>query len=356
MKGYKAFNKDLTCRKFQFEIGKTYEHSGELSLCNSGFHFCTKLADCFSYYIFSDKPIICEVEILGKVLTDSQRDSKACTDKIKIIRKLSWDEVLNLSNSGYNNSGYNNSGNYNSGNYNSGDYNSGHYNSGYRNSGHYNSGNRNSGNYNSGDYNSGHYNSGYRNSGNYNSGDYNSGDYNSGYRNSGNYNSGYRNSGDYNSGDYNSGDYNSGYRNSGNYNSGDYNSGYRNSGNYNSGNYNSGNYNSGNCNSGFFNTNNPKLRLFNKETNYESSNEIYNKLQKLQKYSKPILIWVSENKMTDQEKKDNPKYETTKGYLKYTGKQKWDKLSKEDEDWLTSLPEFDSDIFFELTGLKLEKK
>ena len=226
MKGYKAFNKDLTCRKFQFEIGKTYEHSGELSLCNSGFHFCTKLADCFSYYIFSDKPIICEVEILGKVLTDSQRDSKACTDKIKIIRKLSWDEVLNLSNSGYNNSGYNNS----------------------------------------------------------------------------------------------------------------------------------GNYNSGNCNSGFFNTNNPKLRLFNKETNYESSNEIYNKLQKLQKYSKPILIWVSENKMTDQEKKDNPKYETTKGYLKYTGKQKWDKLSKEDEDWLTSLPEFDSDIFFELTGLKLEKK
>mgnify|MGYP006267288197 FL=1 len=40
MKGYKGFNPDWTCRDFKFEVGKTFEHKGDVSLCNSGFHFC----------------------------------------------------------------------------------------------------------------------------------------------------------------------------------------------------------------------------------------------------------------------------------------------------------------------------
>lgn len=36
MKAYKGFNKDMTCRGFQYEIGKTYE-TDEADLCNSGF-------------------------------------------------------------------------------------------------------------------------------------------------------------------------------------------------------------------------------------------------------------------------------------------------------------------------------
>lgn len=38
MKGYKAFNKGLTCRNFKYEVGKTYEEQ-ELGLCRKGFHF-----------------------------------------------------------------------------------------------------------------------------------------------------------------------------------------------------------------------------------------------------------------------------------------------------------------------------
>ena len=149
MKGYKAFNSDLTCRGFQFEIGKTYEHKGEINPCESGFHFCKNLVDCYKYYAMSDETRICKVEAVGNIKTDD--DVKYCTDKIVILSEIKNPRLKsNLSDS---NSGYCNSGNCNSGN---------------RNSGYCNSGNCNSGDWNSGDWNSGDWNSGNRNSGIFN--------------------------------------------------------------------------------------------------------------------------------------------------------------------------------------------
>jgi hypothetical protein len=181
MKGYKAFNSDLTCRGFQFEIGETYEHKGEINPCESGFHFCKNLVDCYEYYDMSDETRICKVEAVGNIKTDD--NVKYCTDKITILSEIKNPRLK--SNLSATNSGYCNSGNYNSGNYNSGYRNSGYCNSGNRNSGYCNSGNCNSGDWNLGHCNSGNYNSGYCNSGNCNSGDCNSG-----YWNSGNWNSG----------------------------------------------------------------------------------------------------------------------------------------------------------------------
>ena len=329
MKGYKVFDKDWKCRDFQYEIGKTYEMDEKPEMCKRGFHFCMKLIDCFDYYKFNPNNKVAEVEALGNVYK-SKDNSKCCTNKIKIVKELSWHEVLDLVNTGIYNTGKSNTGNHNSGNYNSGDFNSGIYNSSDYNLGNYNSGNRNIGD---------------RNTGNYNSGNRNSGDFDIGSHNTGNCNSGYNNSGDYNSGNCNSGNFNSGNFNSGNYNSG---------------NYNSGCFNTSNYNLGCFNTdNNDKIIMFNKPCNWILSDFYLSFAYRiLINMPKNGIKWISEYYMTDDEKKDHPEYETTCGYLKQIivgseDKQKWwDKLSNGNKKAVMSLPNFDPDIFYECTGIK----
>lgn len=120
---YKAFDKDLKCRGFQFEVGKEYKHEGEIKLCESGFHACENVSSVFNFYEFRGEGVrVCEVEIIGNVQTEKD-NVKLVTDHIKIVRELSWDEVLKLCNSGYRNSGYRNSGDWNSGDWNSGIFN-----------------------------------------------------------------------------------------------------------------------------------------------------------------------------------------------------------------------------------------
>lgn len=111
MKGYKVFNNDWTCRNFQYEVGKTYDMDAtEIKLCGRGFHFCERIIDCFSYYDFDPKNKVAEVEALGAILTDGV---KSCTNKIKIVRELTWHEVLDLVNIGKDCTGNRNSGDWN---------------------------------------------------------------------------------------------------------------------------------------------------------------------------------------------------------------------------------------------------
>jgi hypothetical protein len=202
----------------------------------------------------------------------------------------------------------------------------------------------NSGNYNSGDCNSGNHNSGNYNSGDCNSGDCNSGNHNSGYRNSGNHNSG-----DRNSGNHNSGNYNSGYRNSGNYNSGDCNSGNCNSGNHNSGDRNSGNYN--NSGDGYLNSFSSDAQhfLFNKPCTEEEYREIYNL-----NIDFNVCKFVWESDMTDKEKENNPTYKITGGYIKKIPyKDVWATVPKNKIEQIKKLKNFDADIFFEISGIRI---
>ena len=171
-KGYKVFNQYWECRGFKYEVGKTYTESFKPICCERGFHYCTDLKDCFNYYNFDLHNKVAEIIAHGEIDRKSD-NSKCCTNKIEIVREISWEEVLRLVNMGKSCSGFCNSGNRNSGDYNSGNYNSGDWNSGDCNSGNYNSGNRNSGNYNSGNYNSGNWNLGDWNKTNFASGCFN---------------------------------------------------------------------------------------------------------------------------------------------------------------------------------------
>ena len=339
MIGYKAFDENLRCRGFQFEVGKTYDTGKtkeEMKLCtNTVFHFCRELhrIENVSDYRISNSRV-CEVIAEGDVVTNGD---KYGTNKLFILREIPREELDK----------YNN---YNSGDKNSGNYNSGDYNSGDKNSGNWNSGNRNSG-----DYNSGNWNSGDCNSGNWNSGDCNSGNCNSGDKNSGDKNSGDKNSGDKNSGDYNSGNWNSGDKNSGNCNSGNYNSGNWNSGNWNSGNCNSGNYNSGDYNSGFFNTDSPLVRIFNKETNIPRDDIDFPSFLYFN-----LTVWVSHDTATEKEKEAHKtEMEICGGFLKTLSYKDafriaWDKADKEEHKKLLNLPNWDNEIFKDISGIDAE--
>lgn len=85
MKGYKGMSRDMTCRGMKYEIGKTYEVDGEISLCENGLHFCKNLKDVFNYYAKDDNNRFFEVEAIGEVVSS---DNKIATGKLKIIREL----------------------------------------------------------------------------------------------------------------------------------------------------------------------------------------------------------------------------------------------------------------------------
>ena len=119
------------CRNFQYKVGETFRHEGEITVCEKGFHFCQKIADCFNYYSFNSDNKVAEIKATGKIKTYGD---KSVTDEIKIVREISWHEVLNLANEGKNCTGYHNAGNSNSGNHNSGDWNSCDFSNGFFNS------------------------------------------------------------------------------------------------------------------------------------------------------------------------------------------------------------------------------
>jgi len=179
----------------------------------------------------------------------------------------------------------------------------------------------------------------------------NTGCKNSGNMNSGSWNSGYMNSGHRNSGDWNSGNMNSGDRNSGSWNSGDWNSGYRNSGDRNS-----GSWNSGNMNSGYMNTNSPdKIRVFNTwvDMTHNEFNEKYNIYADL-----PINRWIEYDDMSEKEKNEIKVAKDMGGYLKKLEFKEacviwWRENPDRHNDFL-SLPNFDADIFKEITGIDVD--
>ena len=145
-----------------------------------------------------------------------------------------------------------------------------------------------------------------------------------------------------------------GYRNSGDWNSGDWNSGNRNSGDWNSGDWNSGDWNSGNRNSGHFNTITPdEILIFNKPC----KRTIWDAAYKPSFMFFSLTYWVDEKDMTDEEKAADPNFYVRGGQLRTRDYKEawglaWEGASQEDRDAVKKLPNFDADIFFEITGIR----
>lgn len=91
MKAYKGFNKDMTCREFQYEEGHTYT-TDKAELCECGFHACEDPLDAFRYYDPASS-MYHEVE-LEDICVDVRDDTKICGKKITIGKTLSLDDIL----------------------------------------------------------------------------------------------------------------------------------------------------------------------------------------------------------------------------------------------------------------------
>ena len=301
VKGFKVFNSDWTCspngNTKQYTCPGKFEEDITPIRCGRGMHFCKKAADCFNYYNFNPENKVAEVIAYGDI---AEEGDKCCTNKLEIVREIPWAELLEIVNTGKGCTGLCNSGDWNSGNRNSGDWNSGN-----RNSGNRNSGNRNSGNRNSGDWNSGN-----------------------------------RNSGDWNSGDCNSGDCNSGDWNSGNRNSGD--------------------WNKCSFSNGCFNTVSPKIYLFNKPSEWTYQDWLNSEARYLlNQIPGDVLEYIYLSDMTDEEKAAHPEAETTGGYLKILDNSEcaviwWRGLSDRQKAVITAIPNFDKEIFKQITGIDVD--
>ena len=91
---YKAFDKNMQCRGFQYEVGKEYEMDGEIECCNRGFHACKSPIEVWNYYDMLNSRYA-EVEQSGKIEKE-ENSTKVCSSHIKIKAELKLADIINI--------------------------------------------------------------------------------------------------------------------------------------------------------------------------------------------------------------------------------------------------------------------
>ena len=91
---YKAFDKNMKCRDFQYEVGKEYEMDGEIKCCNRGFHACKSPMEVWDYYDMLNSRYA-EVEQSGKI-DEEGNSTKVCSSHIKIKAELKLADIIKV--------------------------------------------------------------------------------------------------------------------------------------------------------------------------------------------------------------------------------------------------------------------
>ena len=146
-----------------------------------------------------------------------------------------------------------------------------------------------------------------------------------------------------------------GYRNTGDWNTGDWNTGDRNTGYLNTGDWNTGDWNTGDWNTGFFNTDNPSIvRVFGKDCDVK----IWSKTTKPDFLFFDLTYWVNESEMSDDDKKADQYFYIRGGQLrkkdyKEAFVESWNNADKDNRELVRKLPNFDAEIFYQISGIDL---
>ena len=94
IKSYKAFDKNMRCRDFQYEVGREYEMDGDIKCCNRGFHACKSPLEVWDYYDMLNSRFA-EVEQSGKI-DEEEKSTKVCSSHIKIKAELKLADIIKV--------------------------------------------------------------------------------------------------------------------------------------------------------------------------------------------------------------------------------------------------------------------
>ena len=94
IKSYKAFDKNMRCRDFQYEVGREYEMDGDIKCCNRGFHACKNPLEVWDYYDMLNSRFA-EVEQSGKI-DEEGNSTKVCSSHIKIKAELKLADIIKV--------------------------------------------------------------------------------------------------------------------------------------------------------------------------------------------------------------------------------------------------------------------
>ncbi len=94
IKSYKGFDSSLSCRGFQYEVGKEYEMDGHIECCERGFHACESPLEVFDHYDML-KSRFAEVEQSGTIDRE-ENSTKVCSSRIKIKAELKLADIINI--------------------------------------------------------------------------------------------------------------------------------------------------------------------------------------------------------------------------------------------------------------------
>lgn len=94
IKSYKAFDKNMQCRGFQYEVGKEYDMDGEIKCCDRGFHACKSPMEVWDHYDML-RSRFAEVEQSGKI-DEEGNSTKVCSSHIKIKAELKLADIIKV--------------------------------------------------------------------------------------------------------------------------------------------------------------------------------------------------------------------------------------------------------------------